>query len=242
MLVSVVMAVYNEEKTVCQVVDQLLARRFNDFEIELIIVESQSTDSTREKITSYGSLENVKIIYQDVPRGKGNAIREGFKLASGSILLIQDADDEYSLDDYSSLVLPILNGESDFVLGTRHRPGEAMRVMVGEPLNSKLLNFGHHFFVRFFNFLYQVNLTDPFTMYKVFKVDCIKGLEFKSNRFDFDWELVGKLVRRNHIPLEIPITYNARGFVQGKKVRFVRDPLTWVIAAIRFRFEKLPDR
>ena len=238
-VVSVVMAVYNEESTVCQTIDKLLAKKFKDFDLELIIVESQSTDSTQKKIRPYESHKNVKIIYQDKPRGKGNAVREGFKYATGSVFLIQDADDEYSPDDYPSLVLPILDGRRDFVLGTRHKQGEAMRVMEGEPLNAKMLNLGHHFFVWFFNTLYGTKLTDPFTMYKVFRRECIEGLEFKSDRFDFDWELVGKLVRRSYIPLEIPISYNARGFIQGKKVRFFRDPITWIIAAVRFRFEKI---
>jgi glycosyltransferase involved in cell wall biosynthesis len=238
-LVSVVMAVYNEEDTVSQVIEELLALQFSDFEIELIIVESQSTDSTQVKIKEFESRENVNIIYQDSPRGKGHAVREGLKHVKGGVILIQDADDEYSLSDYPLLLKPILDGTADFVLGTRHQPGQPMRVMDGEPINSRMLNIGHSIFVRFFNLLYGTSLTDPFTMFKVFRTECIVDLTFKANRFDFDWELVGKLVRSNYYPLEIPVNYKARGFHEGKKVSWVRDPATWFIAALRFRFEKL---
>jgi glycosyltransferase involved in cell wall biosynthesis len=238
-LVSVVMAVYNEEDTVSQVIEELLALQFSDFDIELIVVESQSTDSTQTKIKVFESRENVKIIYQDSPRGKGHAVREGLKHVKGNVILIQDADDEYSLSDYPLLLKPILDGTTDFVLGTRHKSGESMRVMPGEPFRSKVLNAGHHFFVVLFNVLYGTKLTDPFTMYKVFRTKCIADLEFYSNRFDFDWELMGKLVRRNYIPIEVPVAYAARGFRSGKKVSYFRDPVTWIYAAFRFRFCKL---
>jgi len=242
LLVSVIMAVYNEEKTVCGVIDDLLGRSFDRFKIELIIVESNSTDSTREKLQLYSDHPSITLITQEKALGKGNAVREGFKHASGEIYLIQDADNEYSLDDYPALLEPLLNHESDFVLGTRHRVGEAMRVLDDEFVNAKILNFGHRIFVIFFNFIYRTQLTDPFTMFKVFRAECIDGLTFHANRFDFDWELVGKLVRRNHLPLEIPISYKARGFDQGKKVSWFIDPLTWIFAAIRFRLESLPPQ
>ena len=241
-LVSVIMAVYNEEDTVCAVIDELIGKSCDGFELELIIVESNSTDSTRERIEPYSAHPSITLITQVRALGKGNAVREGFKHASGEIYLIQDADNEYSLDDYPALLKPLLNRESDFVLGTRHRVGEAMRVMDDEFMNSKILNLGHRFFVMFFNILYGTQLTDPFTMFKVFRAECLEGLTFHANRFDFDWELVGKLVRRNHLPLEIPISYKARGFNQGKKVSWVRDPLSWIFAAIRFRMEPLPPK
>ena len=238
-LVSVIMAVYNEEDTVCAVIDELIGKSFDGFKLELIIVESNSTDSTREKIEPYSSHPSIVLITQKNALGKGNAIREGFKHASGEIFLIQDADDEYSIDDYPALLQPIISYEYDFVLGTRHRPGEAMRVMEGELLNAKILNAGHRFFVFIFNAVYRTQLTDPFTMFKVFRAECINGIVLKSNRFDFDWELIGKLVRLNYLPLEVPITYKARGFKQGKKVLWIKDPISWIYACVKFRFEKL---
>jgi glycosyltransferase involved in cell wall biosynthesis len=238
-LVSVIIAVYNEEDTVANVIEELLARRFPNFEIELVVVESQSTDSTRLKIKEFESRENTTFIYQDTPRGKGHAVREGLKHAKGDIILIQDADNEYSVDDYPSLINPLLAGTCDFVLGTRHKLGKPMRVMPGERFQSSVLNAGHHFFTFLFNVLYGTKLTDPFTMYKVFRIKCIEGLEFESNRFDFDWELMGKMVRRNFIPIEVQVAYSARGFKGGKKVSYIRDPATWIFAAFRFRFCRL---
>ena len=79
-------------------------------------------------------------------------------------------------------------------------------------------------------------------MYKVFRVECIEGMNFTANRFDFDWELLGKLCRRGYKPLEVPINYQARGFESGKKIRLVRDPLTWIRAALRYRFSKLDEK
>jgi hypothetical protein len=97
-------------------------------------------------------------------------------------------------------------------------------------------------FTWLFNVTYGTKLRDPFTMYKVFRRECIEGVEFVSDRFDFDWELAGKLVRLGYVPIEIPVEYNARSFHGGKKVRFVRDPPTWIRACLRFRFCSLPDQ
>jgi hypothetical protein len=101
------------------------------------------------------------------------------------------------------------------------------------------MNGAHWAFTTMFNVVYRTKLRDPFTMYKVFRTSCIIGVPFTSNRFDFDWELVAKLVRLGNIPLEVPITYVSRDFDSGKKVRFFRDPLTWIVALAKFRFTKL---
>jgi hypothetical protein len=101
------------------------------------------------------------------------------------------------------------------------------------------MNVGHVFFTGLFNVVYGTRLRDPFTMFKVFRRDCIHGLTFESNRFDFDWELVGKLVRAGYRPLEIPVNYRSRSFAEGKKVSFFRDPLTWIRACFKYRFTRL---
>ncbi len=101
------------------------------------------------------------------------------------------------------------------------------------------MNLGHVFFTALFNVVYGTRLRDPFTMFKVFRRDCLYGLTFESNRFDFDWELVGKLVRAGYRPLEIPVNYRSRSFSEGKKVSFFRDPLTWIRACFKYRFVRL---
>jgi hypothetical protein len=107
---------------------------------------------------------------------------------------------------------------------------------------ARIVNMAHWVFTWLFNVTYRTRLRDPFTMYKVFRRECIEGVEFVADRFDFDWELAGKLVRLGYRPVEIPIEYEARSFEGGKKVRFFRDPPTWIAACLRFRFCPLPDQ
>ncbi|MGH2706025.1 MAG: glycosyltransferase family 2 protein [Actinomycetota bacterium] len=241
---SVVMAAYNEAATVGTVIEQVLAQSITGVDIELIVVESGSADGTREICRRYASDGRVKLIEQDRPRGKGNAVREGLQHASGDIVLIQDADLEYRIEDYPVVLEPILSGQGDFVLGCRHAPGKAMREFGDVRLVSRVMNAAHWVFTWLFNVVYGTRLRDPFTMYKVFRTKCIADVEFVADRFDFDWELVGKLVRLGFQPIEVPITYVSRGYDRGKKVRFVRDPLTWVVALVRFRVSPLrpPDQ
>lgn len=236
---SVVMAVFNEEKTVKNTIQQLLKKSLDNIELELIIVESQSTDNTRQILTEFQNYGQIKIIWQNEPRGKGNAIREGFKHVTGDIILIQDADDEYDFDDYDALIEPILSGETNFVLGARHG-GSAwkMRQFSDQRLAGHVLNFGHWFFALLVNIFFNLNLKDPFTMFKVFRTDCLDGLKFECDRFDFDFELLIKLVKSGYIPIEIPVNYRSRSFKEGKKVQVLRDPLTWLRAIIKFRLQK----
>lgn len=236
------MAVYNEAATVVTAIERVLSLEIEDVETELLVVESNSTDGTRDLVLRYASDPRVRVILQDSPRGKGVAVREAFEHVTGQVILIQDADDEYSVLDYPRLIEPITRGDVDFTLGCRHVPGQPVRVMEEMRHVAKIVNAAHWFFTGLFNLTYGVKLRDPFTMYKVFRTECIDGVEFVADRFDFDWELAGKLVRLGYKPIEIPVDYNARGFDSGKKVRFFRDPLTWVAACVRFRFCALPDQ
>ena len=101
------------------------------------------------------------------------------------------------------------------------------------------MNVGHIAFLALFNVVYQQRLRDPFTMYKVFRRDCLHGIPLECNRFDFDWELTAKLVRAGYKPMELPVSYHSRSFGEGKKIRLFRDPLTWVRACFRYRFSRL---
>jgi glycosyltransferase involved in cell wall biosynthesis len=234
------MAVYNEADTVATAIDRVLAVAIPDVDVELVIVESNSSDGTRAIVSRYASDERVRLVLQDAPRGKGAAVREGFRHASGGIVLIQDADLEYSVDDYPRLIEPIMRGDVDFTLGSRHVPGRSVRVMDETRMVAPIMNAAHWAFTWFFNVTYRTRLRDPFTMYKVFRSECIEGVDFVADRFDFDWELVAKLVRLGYEPIEIPVEYKSRSYHGGKKVRFFRDPPTWIVACIRFRLCSLP--
>lgn len=237
---SVIVPVYNERATAKEALEALLAKEMPGIDIEIIIVESNSTDGSRDIVLAYKDHPRVRLILEDRPRGKGHAVRAGFAQATGDILLIQDADLEYDLADYEILLSPIISGRQAFVLGSRHGAGGwAIRKFTGQPFRAFVLNVAHWSFTLLINASLGIWLKDPFTMYKVFRRDCLEGLTLTCNRFDFDWELLIKLVRKGYRPIEIPITYRSRSFEEGKKIRIFRDPLTWIAAWAKARFGPL---
>jgi len=237
---SVIMPAYNEARTIAAGIDRVLGKIIPGVFIELVVVESNSTDGTREIVQSYADHERVKIIFQNEAQGKGNAVRAGLAGVTTDYVLIQDADDEYDIEDYDALIEPLTSGEAAFVLGARHGGGSwKMRQFADQPILSHFLNFGHWFFATLINLTYGLHLKDPFTMYKVFRADCLHNLPLECDRFDFDHELVIKFARRGFIPLEIPVNYRSRTFAAGKKVKIFRDPVTWLWAILKFRFQKI---
>ena len=237
--VSIIVPVYNEGATVRELLDSLLALRLTGVNKQVIIVESNSTDGSRPIVESYAGREGVKIILQPGPRGKGFAVREGLAAATGDIVMIQDADLEYDLDDYEGLLAPVIAWQSMFVLGSRHLFGWKMRNFTDAQFMAVILNLGHQFFRTLVNVALNAQMTDPFTMYKVFRRDALFGIELRSSRFDLDIELVMKLVRKGYVPLEIPVNYASRSFAEGKKVSFTRDGLTWVGTILRYRLRAI---
>ena len=239
-MISVVIPCYNEAKTIRQIVERVRAAPVPDKEI--LIVDDCSRDGTREAVLAYQSHPEVRVILEDRPQGKGHAVRTGFAAARGDIVMIQDADLEYDLNDYEGLLEPLLKHRALFVLGTRHLGHWKIRHFENQWLLTALMNFGHAFFTGLMNVLFRQRMTDPFTMFKVLRRDCLYGLEFECNRFDFDHELVIKLVRKGYRPLEIPVNYISRSFAQGKKVTLFRDPLSWLWVNLRLRFVPLYRR
>jgi len=235
-MLSIILPVYNENKTFPLVMEELLKKNVLGMKKEIIIIESNSKDGSRESVLAYKDNPEVKIVLQDGPHGKGNAVREGFKYAEGDVIVIQDADLEYDINDYDTLVEPVKSYCVPFVLGSRHSGTWKMRNFSDQVGVANFLNFGHIIFTAIINVLYHQHMKDPFTMYKVFHRDCLSGLRFECNRFDFDHELVIKLVQKGYTPLEIPVNYQSRSFKQGKKVQVIRDPLTWLWVDIRLRF------
>lgn len=254
MQLSVIIPVYNEVNTIKEILDKVSAAQVKDsnnkiIEKQIIIVESNSTDGTREAIQEYlkakkqskGINNQYRLILQDKPRGKGNALKDGLKQATGDIILIQDADLEYDPIDYQRLIDPIINNKTQFVLGSRHMgPGYwNIRNHQFKKGYYKLLNLGHLIFTELFNMLYNTTLTDPATMYKVFTREALQQLQktnMKSNYFDLDWEIVAKLVKQKYLPTEIPVSYQSRTIEQGKKIRFFRDGFLVAKAIVYFRF------
>ncbi len=221
---SIILPVYNEAQYVAQVLDTILAKAL-PIDRELIIVESNSTDGTRDIVKTYSDRPGVHLILEDRARGKGHAVRTGLAAVTGSIVLIQDADFEYDVEDYDALLEPILQHKANFVLGSRSLGLDDWKVRrFGTGATKALaLNVAQLLFAWTFNVLYRQHATDINTMYKVFRTECLAGIDLKSDGFNLDIELACKLARNGNSPMEVPVNYVARGFDEGKKISFVRD-------------------
>jgi glycosyltransferase involved in cell wall biosynthesis len=239
---SVIVPAYNEKATFSTLMDRLLAKNIEGLNTEVILIESNSTDGTRDDAVRYGTHPRVQLILQDRPRGKGNAIRTGLAASSGDIVLFQDADLEYDIDDYDDLIEPLLAYRRNFVIGSRHSEknrGWKIRQFNDSTALASVFNIGHRIFLNLLNVMYWQRMEDPFSMFKVFRRECLYGLTFECNRFDFDFEIVIKLLRKGYRPLEMPVNYRARSLQEGKKVTMVRDPLTWMRALVKYRWSPL---
>jgi glycosyltransferase involved in cell wall biosynthesis len=237
-LLSVIVPVYNEQRTFVEMMEELLAKTIEGVDIEVVIVESNSTDGSRELALQYQNHPRVRLILEPRPYGKGHAVRAGLQAAKGSFVLFQDADLEYDINDYDALIAPLLRYQNNFVLGSRHggrKNNWKVRQFIDSPGLATFFNFGHVLFLTLFNVLYRQQLSDPFTMFKVFRSECLYGLEFECNRFDFDYEIVIKFLRKGYKPVELPVNYRSRSMREGKKVTLIHDPLTWIRALFKFR-------
>lgn len=240
-MVSVIMPVFNEFSTFNESINRVVNKEIPGVDIQIIVVESNSTDGTKELVSKYNGHKKIEIIWQKSPKGKGHAVREGLAAAKGDIILIQDADLEYDINDYDALIDELTSWRSSFVLGSRHVGNWKMRKFNDMPVIASIYNLGHIFFVAVINFLIGANMKDPFTMYKVFYRDCIHGLNFRYERFDFDHELVIKLYRKGFHPTEIPVNYQARSFSEGKKVSIFKDGISWIQKDIQLANEPLEN-
>jgi len=239
-LVSIVVPVYNEKENFGRMMEGLLNKKLPGADREIIIVESNSSDGTREVVLSHANHPEVRICLQDRPRGKGDAVREGFAQARGDILMIQDADMEYDFDDYDALLEPLIAWKELFVLGARHGGSWKMRQFSDQPVLAHLMNAGHVFFTTLINLLYGQHMKDPFTMFKVFRSDGLFGLTFQARHFDFDHELVIKLVLRHYPPREFSVNYRSRSYKEGKKVNMFKEPFRWLRVDFSNRLRRLP--
>ncbi len=242
-LLSVIVPVFNEAAYVRAVLDELLGKQFV-VPHEVIVVESNSTDGTREIAQTFEGRPGVQIIYEDRPRGKGAAVRRGLEAATGTIVLIQDADFEYDLDDYDMLLEPIVQRRTSFVLGSRSLGLDDWKVrrFASSRVKAFLMNVAQLMFARTFNVLYQQRVTDVNTMFKVFRRECIDGVDFAATGFSFDIELACMLVKSGYSPMEVPVNYVARGFEEGKKINFVSEFFPSFLMFFQCRFGRRSSR
>ena len=234
---SVIVPAYNEKKTFKILINKLLKLRFINIRIEIIIVESNSNDGTREEAIKFKKYKNIKVILQKEPRGKGNAVIEGFKYVKGDYVIIQDSDLEYDPKNFKHMLEPIINGQCNFVLGSRIQNGILrMRNFKNKKILSLFFNILHVILTIFFNIVYQKYILDPWTCYRLFPSYCLKKIKFTRQGFDFDTELICKLIRFGLEPKEVSIKYKSRSFEDGKKINVIKDGYLAVIAILRYRF------
>ena len=225
MKISIVIPVYNEQNTI-----QSIIERVSDLplEKEIIVVNDCSSDNT-EAILRGMTCPDLKIVHGDVNRGKGHAIREGFKLATGDIILVQDADFEYDPNDIPKLVEPIIRGDSDIVYGSRFIESNSLI-----PLKQLIAN---KYFNILTNILHRSRFTDVCNCYKVFRAEIIKGLDLQSVGFEICHEITANLVGKYRFK-DIPINYRPRSRAEGKKVSWMDIfPSTWAI--LKFGWKRI---
>ena len=225
MKLSIVIPVYNESETICEVV-----RRVEQVsgDKEIIIVDDGSTDGTRALLEGYKKREGFEVIFQPKNKGKGAALRAGFEIAKGEVIIIQDADLEYNPEDYPALLGPIFDNRADVVYGSRFLAGP-----------HRVLFFWHYlgnvFLTTLSNMFTNVNLSDMETGYKVFRRKILESITLKSNRFGFEPEFTCKVARKNFVIYEVPISYSGRDYSEGKKINW-KDGVAALWFIFRFRF------
>jgi len=224
---SVIMPVYNERETIVAAVEAVLAVDRAD---EIIIVDDGSTDGTRDLYPQIAMLsERIKIQMHTRNRGKGAALRTGFTVASGEILLIQDADLEYDPRDYNALVTPIEEGKAAVVYGSRFRGGPTKTLFFWHMIGNKFLTLVT-------NIVYNTILTDMETCYKVFRADVIRDIPLRAKGFEFEPEITSKVLKRGYRIYEVPISYNGREFFEGKKLNPWREGPKALYYLLKYRF------
>lgn len=223
-LVSVVMPAYNERDTIDEIVHRVLAVPLR---IELIVVDDYSTDGTRERLLALQSALGFTLLLQPKNIGKGAALRAGFARVGGDIVVIQDADLEYSPEEYPSLVELICAGRADVVFGSRFLGRHRVFLFTHYAGNRAL--------TLLTNVLYNTMLTDMETCFKVMRVEVLRSMRLTSNRFAIEPELTAKIFKRGYRVYEMPITYDGRGYREGKKITW-RDGVIAIWALLKFRF------
>jgi glycosyltransferase involved in cell wall biosynthesis len=232
---SIVIPVYNEEQTVQELVRRVISAPLLPSVVrQIICVNDCSRDGTAARLDELSRLfpgEEIKLLHKPVNQGKGAALRDGFAIATGDIVLIQDADLEYDPDDYPKLILPIIENKADVVFGSRFAGGEPHRVhYYWHSVANKVLTL-------LSNMCTNLNLTDMEVCYKVFRREVLQRITIKCNRFGFEPEITAKVAKlRPALRIfEVGVAYYGRSYEEGKKITW-KDGIKAILAIIRFRF------
>lgn len=226
MKLSIIVPVYNELNRIELAIKEIVAANLPD-QKEIIVINDGSTDGTKEKLENITNIYPIKIIHHQQNIGKGAAVRTGFTHATGDIILIQDADLEYSPDDYPKLLAPILGDKADVVYGSRFIGGEAHRVLY-------FWNYiANRFLTSLSNIFTNFNLTDMEVCFKVFRREILNKITLKQNRFGFEPEFTAKIAKIGCRVYEVPVSYHGRSYKDGKKISW-KDAFVAMWCIIRY--------
>jgi glycosyltransferase involved in cell wall biosynthesis len=227
MKVSVVIPVYNEVQTIAEVLRRIASAQRD---VEIVIVDDGSTDGTRQVLRSR---PDVTVVFHDKNAGKGAAVRTGLAYVTGDVVIVQDADLEYTPHDYPVLLAPILAGDADVVYGSRFLGGPHRVLFFWHRVGNGLLTL-------LSNLLSDLNLTDMETGFKVFRTSVLKDLNLQSDRFGFEPEITARIARRGCRIYEVPISYHGRDYAAGKKITW-RDGVAALAHILRFNLTRMPQ-
>jgi dolichol-phosphate mannosyltransferase len=232
MLISIIIPAFNEERTIKTVVSKVKQLKLSGIlKKEIIVIDDASTDKTAEILKK---IKGIRIYGHKKNSGKGAAVSNGFKKSRGDILLIQDADLEYDPRYIPKLLDPIVKGKTEVVYGTRLKDYPLR--LTGAKRTPLLMHYlGNKFLSLITTLLYGVKVSDMETGYKVFRKDVIRGIDFKSKRFDFEPEFTSKILKRGYKILEIPIIAKPRGYDEGKKITW-KDGIAALKTLLKYRF------
>ena len=232
MKLSIIVPVFNEEKTILQIISRLNKLTIPLVSKEVVVVDDGSSDSTREKLKN---AKGVRIILHPKNKGKGAAVITGIKNAKGDYIIIQDADLEYDPQFIIKLLKPIQDGSAKVVYGTRLK---RMPNLKGEERTPQFLlhYFGNRFLSLITSVLYGQWITDMETCYKLFPKNALNGIKLNSRGFEFEPEITSKLLKKKYKIVEVPIVAKPRGYDEGKKLNTVRDGLKAFYYLFKYRF------
>lgn len=226
---SILIPVYNEARTVQEIIRRVQKVKLSNIQKELIVVDDCSTDGTRQILSK---LPNILLYCHKKNMGKGAAMRTAISHANGDIMIFQDADLEYDPRDYPEIVKPILEGTANVVFGSRF-----LRSTVKPTLSMVYLHYwGNTFLNIFTSFLFKTRITDMETGYKAFRKEVLEGIHLNSNGFEFEPEITAKIIKKGHKVIEVPISYAGRTFSEGKKIKPFKDGMKAIYYLLKYRF------